>query len=80
MSKAVKPGGDCKSTTYWAAVLLLDKDLLSPKLEEDFLWVKCKHVCYVEPLLLDKIADRSRNIPLIRSGSNTRTLLVSTLI
>ena len=43
-TKAVRPQLPIKLTTYWAAILLHDKDPRNETTEEDYLWVKCHQV------------------------------------
>ena len=45
-TKASKPSQPSKPTTYWIAVLPLDKKPEGPKTEEDYLWIKCQKVSF----------------------------------
>ncbi|MCJ1284330.1 hypothetical protein MMC26_003661 [Xylographa opegraphella] len=50
-TKSAKPDQPGKATTYWAGVLMCDKNTAGPKTEEDYLWVKCHHRVTADKIL-----------------------------
>ncbi|MCJ1384792.1 hypothetical protein MMC17_007910 [Xylographa soralifera] len=68
-TKAAKPNQPCKPTTYWAGVLMCDKNPAGPKTEEDYLWVKC-HQRVTADLILQqyKIRNLTEDVVLRNNG------------